>query len=746
MSNNKSYWFEGDQKGDFSNEGQDTFDPKKGYMGIRLQQGVPLLDRDWNELEDIRRYAEVMLRRHYVGSGTPDEDSFKITATDPPSNDFRILAGRCLVNGFEAVNQWDDNGNEIEYILYSQQDLPALTVPDSDKTYIVYLDVWIEEIRAANEEDPLKNPQDVKMETCVRHKLEWKVRVAEESQGYTPGDFHHYYDIAKINRTANNANITGNMIEDTRRTNLTLYQLRDIIDALTTNVDTHNHSKLVAPAGSPDPALMVDNSGNVGIGTSTPESKLQIVGGTDAGPAAGGSLILGKISGENLALDNNEIMARNNKKAAPLYMQAYGGDLFVNSSLESKKKFVVKGNGNVGIGTSTPEGKLQIVGGEDAELAAGGFLILGEISGTNVAIDDNEIMARKNKNAVPLYLQARGGGLVVHSGQEGKQFAVTGDGNVGIGTNDPQGRLHLFRYYSYMLPKPGGGWEFVTVPVTDFIVKKRYFGSTSVGIGTDDPTHTLQINGDLHVRNWGTVGSDYAEYFQSKNGKAIPAGTAVVLENGKVRRANKNETPVGIISANPGGVSGVHVEWPKKYLRDDFGNMIIEEYKEEIMVPKKEKVKKERQKVTKKKVKEKVIRTEIVEKKGKYCQVEIEETIEKDVEEPIFKEVDLYYASGKNKIGKHKIPVMETYEEEIDVKDENGQPVMIGSGKFETKTRPKINPEYDETKEYIPREKRPEWNCVGLLGQIPLRKGQPVAPTWVKIKDISNEVELWLVK
>jgi hypothetical protein len=90
--------------------------------------------------------------------------------------------------------------------------------------------------------------------------------------------------------------------------------------------------------------------------------------------------------------------------------------------------------------------------------------------------------------------------------------------------------------------------------------------------------------------------------------------------------------------------------------------------------------------------------------------------------------------------------VMETYEEEIDVLDEKGQPVMVGSGKFETKTRPKVNPQYDETKEYIPREKRPEWNCVGLLGQLPLRKGQPTAPTWIKIKDISKDVELWLVK
>jgi len=73
---------------------------------------------------------------------------------------------------------------------------------------------------------------------------------------------------------------------------------------------------------------------------------------------------------------------------------------------------------------------------------------------------------------------------------------------------------------------------------------------------------------------------------------------------------------------------------------------------------------------------------------------------------------------------------------------DNGQ----RTGEFDTKTRPKLNPEYDETLEYIPREERPEWNAVGLLGQLPLRKGQPVAPSWVKIRDISDEVELWLVK
>jgi hypothetical protein len=35
---------------------------------------------------------------------------------------------------------------------------------------------------------------------------------------------------------------------------------------------------------------------------------------------------------------------------------------------------------------------------------------------------------------------------------------------------------------------------------------------------------------------------------------------------------------------------------------------------------------------------------------------------------------------------------------------------------------PKINPEYDPTLEYIPREKRPEWSIVGLVGQVLTRQ------------------------
>jgi hypothetical protein len=60
--------------------------------------------------------------------------------------------------------------------------------------------------------------------------------------------------------------------------------------------------------------------------------------------------------------------------------------------------------------------------------------------------------------------------------------------------------------------------------------------------------------------------------------------------------------------------------------------------------------------------------------------------------------------------------------------------------------RYKLNPEYDQNMEYIPREQRKEWSPVGLLGKLRLRKGQPVKSSWIKMRDISNSIEEWLVK
>ena len=79
---------------------------------------------------------------------------------------------------------------------------------------------------------------------------------------------------------------------------------------------------------------------------------------------------------------------------------------------------------NVGIGTTTPVTRLHIVGGTDAAIAGGGYIVTGDVAALNVVIDNNEIMARNNGATSQLLLNADGG-------------------NVGVGTTSPLDTLHV---------------------------------------------------------------------------------------------------------------------------------------------------------------------------------------------------------------------------------------------------------------------------------------------------------------
>ena len=56
-----------------------------------------------------------------------------------------------------------------------------------------------------------------------------------------------------------------------------------------------------------------------------------------------------------------------------------------------------------------------------------------------------------------------------------------------------------------------------------------------------------------------------------------------------------------------------------------------------------------------------------------------------------------------------------------------------------------INPFYDASHVYIPRDKRKEWCPVGLLGKVRLRDGCPTNPNWRFLKTIEGK-ELWLIR
>ncbi len=62
----------------------------------------------------------------------------------------------------------------------------------------------------------------------------------------------------------------------------------------------------------------------------------------------------------------------------------------------------------------------------------------------------------------------------------------------------------------------------------------------------------------------------------------------------------------------------------------------------------------------------------------------------------------------------------------------------------EMRLEPVVNPEFG--KAHVHHRNRADMALVGIVGQIPLRKGQATSESWFFIKDLDEETELWLVK
>lgn len=56
------------------------------------------------------------------------------------------------------------------------------------------------------------------------------------------------------------------------------------------------------------------------------------------------------------------------------------------------------------------------------------------------------------------------------------------------------------------------------------------------------------------------------------------------------------------------------------------------------------------------------------------------------------------------------------------------------------------NPAYDPSRPYQPRTARQEWALVGLMGKLRLRRGQPCAGRWRRMRQISDQVDEWLLR
>lgn len=361
------------------------------------------------------------------------------------------------------------------------------------------------------------------------------------------------------------------------------------------------------------------NSGNVGVGTTTPTSLLEVKKSQSAGTvvtvdnplnSAGNSAYTGlffKQAGTNRLLissinDNNALGAG----TAQFWNFANAPIVFANNNAETMR---LSAGGNLGIGTNSPGERLvtmgnmvvgnitshtQLYSGYDAqsnmimELGYGtatanitplaSFVISKNLTSTSQGLGvisfANSNIANGNEKRLSTISTFTDGALnsgalvfgTSNAGTLGERMRLTSGGNIGIGTTTPiysldlNGGVNAFRVKGATTSVNDTLATFENSSAIQMIVR----GNGNVGIGTLNPTEKLDITGNIKVSgNINAKYQDLAEWVDSS--EDLNAGTVVVLDvtrsNHVVASTASYDTRVaGVISARPGITLGEHAE------------------------------------------------------------------------------------------------------------------------------------------------------------------------------------------
>lgn len=295
---------------------------------------------------------------------------------------------------------------------------------------------------------------------------------------------------------------------------------------------------LVADLNNLTGTLTVDG-GKVGIGTNTPNARLQVVGGAIM-PEVGDSIN----AGIQFPLD---AFGGNGDSASIRYYARSGEDttLEIRNENDGADHIALMASGNVGIGTTAPSEKLDINGNThvSGNTIIDGSLGIGKPS-ANAKIDINSFYAPSwtTNNWRKAIRTGDSGAIHFHSSSHfgigiktGKlhifssssesvsatainRLVIQNDGNVGIGTSIPNAKLEIANVASTDLRISNRGWnKAIKLNNTDVIVfdtgsntQKYFIGATSNGerlyLGSitqdndsTDPIYPMRIEADGEV-------------------------------------------------------------------------------------------------------------------------------------------------------------------------------------------------------------------------------------------------------
>tara|TARA_Y100000401_G_scaffold115028_1_gene117991 strand:- start:2205 stop:4136 length:1932 start_codon:yes stop_codon:yes gene_type:complete len=374
--------------------------------------------------------------------------------------------------------------------------------------------------------------------------------------------------------------------------------------------------------------------------------------------------------------------------------------LMTGASEAATEKMRITSAGRIGIGTATLDGnaQFQIEGTEE-------YFVMKHTSQMGIKLygNDTNVLYSYDKDNDSLTggiaFGHSDGSTFFYTNGSNERMRIASDGKISMGYGGTSASIFHF-------VRASGNVEIIHADATNasyaedvltFDCNRAATSSYNLVRGTSggqadsefivDGAGRLAVDGTLNAG-----GADYAEFFEWKDGNSSNedrVGHSVVLDGNKIVKATDSDDAskiIGVISVTPTVIGDSDIErWKLKHLTDDYGNYIYEDY------------------------------------------TQTEWTIVEEGKD------DIYHSYQTDLIPDGLSVPSDAL---VTTKDQDGNNLQ----------RRKVNPDWNKDTTYIPRSERKEWDTVGLMGKLRLKKGQPTGTNWIKMRDISSTVEEWLVR
>ena len=246
--------------------------------------------------------------------------------------------------------------------------------------------------------------------------------------------------------------------------------------------------------------MTVTSIGNVGIGTTTPTEKLNVVGNIDLW----GTLRIGASSSSSAFQINLGTTGVGSYRSAILYgdgtnimfsNQQNGNINFGTNNIADR--LVIAANGNVGVGTASPSTRLNVNGSTDI---FGNLRVGGSSSSTafNIDLGTNGVGGSRAGylygDGTTMYLtNQQNGGINFGTNNAWNKMMIGANGSVGIGTATPDNNLHIYGTGGTMLHVQSTSTTSETCKMKFSTSNGDYYTLNAYGVG-EDPYNCFYIS------------------------------------------------------------------------------------------------------------------------------------------------------------------------------------------------------------------------------------------------------------